>query len=667
MKKGNEVFSMRKCKKLLALFMVAAFSSMLLGAPFTAMAADVQQAAAEEEASYQAMIAEMLEEEAQTEASSEGGSSSSSSELEDAQSGDTDPSDSSATEESSFPEVSADGSSPQVSTDSASDADSSSPISGQQPAPEPEPEPDPEPEPEPEPDPEPTLEEIYEQSEKITLRYDDRYTFKKKVESIVSLEITSTRTGSTKADVAVLKTDSSSSKKVIASGCGRALVTLQNGTTYGVKVVAAPISLLLIVGQSNAEGRVSKSQNIPTYQKQWIVNEEGQVYSTYAPATAEMYEEVGWYGQTAKALSISNAKVFIPGSLTNNSYDKIYKHTNNLTNAEGATGKSGIDSALAYEWHKLTGEKVWILNAAHRGSSITSWQPGDSKTDNNFWQAVELYKSAEKLLSKEIAAGHYTLSRKGVFWLQGEQDKTMSASKYLDYFKKMNAGFQTQLNGSGIANMKKAISFTGVMMVRAASSTPAGNSDLTMTGPRLAQYYMANSSSYPNVYLASQAEESWTTDANVANYFKNKYGSQAKYTAANPTKSKITMPTKVSQLHSTIHYSQMAYNEIGMDAADNICYALGYAKAPSSKVTSIQLVTADGYTKRNGKTVSASKGSTTKFAVKVYPTYLAKGVQVTTTKNTSYSVSGIKLKAKGSNKITVKAGSKSSSITIKSK
>jgi hypothetical protein len=652
---------MRNCKKLLAFLMTVVFSSMLLGAPFTAMAADIQQAAAEEEASYQSLITELLEEEAQTEESSEAdsssdsSSSSSSSEPEGSQSEDTDPNDSSAM---------GDGSSTEVSTSSSPDTDdagdsSSPPILGQQPAPNPEPEPEPEPEPDPE--------ELYQESEKITLRYDDRYTFKKNVKSVVSLEITSKRTGSTKADVAVLELDDSDSTKVIAAGCGRALVTLTNGTTYGVKVVAAPISLLLVAGQSNAEGRVSKSKNISTYQKNWIINEEGQVYNTYGPATKEMYTEVGWFGQSANALSISNVNAFIPSSLTNNSDSKLYKHTNNLTNAEGAVGKSGIDSALAYEWNKLTGEKVWIINAAHRGSSITSWQPGSSKTDNNFWQAVELYKAAEKLLSKEISAGHYTLSRKGVFWLQGEQDKTMSDTKYLDYFTKMNAGFQTQLNGSGIANMKKAISFTGIMMVRAASSTPAGNADLTMTGPRLAQYYMCNSSSYPTVYLASQATESWTTDANVANYFKSKYGSQAKYTAANPTKSKITMPTKVSQLHSTIHYSQMAYNEIGMDAADNICYALGYAKKPSTKVTSIQLVTADGYTNRSGKTVSIAKGSTTKFAVKVYPTYLSKGVQITTTKNTAYSVSGIKLKAKGSNKITVSAGSKSASITIKSK
>ncbi len=508
---------------------------------------------------------------------------------------------------------------------------------------------------------------LYNSSSKISLSYDDRYTFSAKVTSIVSLTITSKRTGSTQADTAVAKVDSSNSKKIIACGCGTAVVTLSNGKTYGVKVSAAPISLLLIIGQSNAEGVPSSTSKLSSYKKQWIASEEGQVYSTYAPSDSAKYTQIGWYSSTAKhGLSTSNESAFIPSSLTNNSSSKDYRWTNNLTTA--GNGKSGIDSALAYEWNKLTGEKVWVINAAHHGSSITSWQPGSSKSNNNFWQAVDLYIAAEELLSKEIAAGHYTLSHKGIFWLQGEQDKNMSASKYLSYFSKMNKALRTQLNGSGISGMKKAIDFTGIIMVRAASSKPATTSDFALTGPRLAQYYMTTSASYSTIYLASQASEQWTSNANVKSYFKNKYGTQAKYRAANPNKSgTISMPTKISQVHSTIHYSQLAYNEIGMDAADNICYALGYAKAPTSKVSSVTIVTADGYTNRNKSTTKLSKGKTLKFAVKVYPTYLSKGVTVTTTSSTKYTVSGITLTARKNSKIKVKAGSKSTYITIKKK
>lgn len=508
----------------------------------------------------------------------------------------------------------------------------------------------------------------------VKLQYDDRHTFSKKVKSIKTLEITSTQAGSAQADKAVLKTADSGKKKVIACGCGQAAVTFSDGSTCTVQVSAAPISLLMIAGQSNGEGRPSSTKNLSTYKKQWIVNEEGQVYNTYAPSTVDktngnMFTEVGWYGKTGKVLSIHNVSSFVPSSLTNNTSSDPWMRTNNLTNASTATGKGGIDSALAYRWCQLTGEKVWIINAAHRGSSIKSWQPGSEKTNNNFWQAVLLYQKAEKILSKEIKAGHYRLSHKGVFWLQGEKDMDMSASTYLKYFKKMNNGFRKQLKGTDISGMKKALEFTGILMVRAGLNN-SSSKDLAMTGPRLAQSYMATStdSAYSKVYLASQITDSWYNDQSVANYFKSSYGSQSKYKAAYHWASgTFKMPTKISQLHSTIHYSQLAYNELGRDAANNICYALGYAPAPAKKVTSVKIVTANGYTNRAGKTIKVKKGSNTAVAVRVYPTYYTKRVKIKTTKGLTRSVSGVKLTNSKTNAITATADGKQAKLTVKKK
>ena len=78
--------------------------------------------------------------------------------------------------------------------------------------------------------------------------------------------------------------------------------------------------------------------------------------------------------------------------------------TNNLTATATASGKSGIDSALADQWVKKLKEKVWVVNAAHGGSSIITWLPKKG-ADNNFWQAVALYKACERTLNKEIKAG----------------------------------------------------------------------------------------------------------------------------------------------------------------------------------------------------------------------------------------------------------------------
>ncbi|MCD8007525.1 MAG: FIVAR domain-containing protein, partial [Clostridiales bacterium] len=163
-----------------------------------------------------------------------------------------------------------------------------------------------------------SYQDIYDSSTKISLEYDDRYTFSYKVTSIVSLTITSKRVGSSKSDTAVAEVDSSNSKKIIACGCGTAVITLSNGKTYGIKVSAAPISLLLIIGQSNAEGRPSStsSSSLSTYKKQWIPSEEGQVYSTYAPSDTSMYSKIGWYSATGKnGLTTSNESAFIPASL----------------------------------------------------------------------------------------------------------------------------------------------------------------------------------------------------------------------------------------------------------------------------------------------------------------------------------------------------------------
>lgn len=508
----------------------------------------------------------------------------------------------------------------------------------------------------------------------LKLLYDDRHTFSKKVKSIKTLEVTSTQAGNTQADKAVLKTTGSGKKKVIACGCGRARVTFSDDSTCTVQVSAAPVSLLLIAGQSNGEGRPSSTKNLSTFKKQWIVNEEGQVYNTYAPSTVDktngnMFTEVGWYGKTGKVLSIDNVSSFVPSSLTDNSSSHPWKRTNNLTNASTATGKSGIDSALAYRWCQLTGEKVWIINAAHRGSSITSWQPGSKKTNNNFWQAVLLYQKAEKVLSKEIKAGHYKLSHKGVFWLQGEKDKDMSASTYLKYFKKTNNGFRKQLKGSDITGMTKAVEFTGILMVRAGLNN-SSSKDLTMTGPRLAQSYMAGSTSsaYSKVYMASQITDRWYSDDSVSNYFKSSYDSQSRYQAAYHWASgTFKMPTKISQLHSTIHYSQLAYNEIGRDAANNICYALGYAPAPAKSVKSVKIVTANGYTNQNGKTIRVKKNADTPVAVRVYPTYYTKQVKIKTTKGLTWSVSGVKLTNNKTNTITATADGKKARLTVKKK
>lgn len=503
----------------------------------------------------------------------------------------------------------------------------------------------------------------------LTLAYDDRYTFSSGITHISTASISSHQTGTGDLDQEVLRQDSANPQKAIAVGCGMANVTLEDGGTVTVVVEPAKISLLMIVGQSNGEGRPSDVNELATFQQQWVVNEEGTVYSTYGPSDdrdgKNMYQEVCWYEDTEQigSLSVSNFNRFLPNSLTDNSQNDVYNSTNKLTDAEGAIGKGGIDSALGYEWVKLTGEKVWIINAAHHGSKISTWNPEDS--DNNFWEAVDLYKGAEQILSREIEAGHYELSHKGVFWCQGENNKNSGAEYDVD-FPPMQAAFERELAGSGIAHMEQELEFTGLLMVRAAADDPTSTDDFFLTGPRRCQYYYAISEEYPTVYLASQVEESWSTDELVKAYFSSKYPSQEDYAASLPFKNAAAavLPESVADVHCQIHFTQLAYNEIGIDAADNICYALGYAQAPSTQVESITLVSEDGLTPQNDQELSLAADDTLFFAAKVYPTYLTKTVKVEDSDSLCYAAAGISFRSGTEGTVTFSAGDLSTGIKI---
>lgn len=485
------------------------------------------------------------------------------------------------------------------------------------------------------------------QAADLVLRYDDRYEFAKEIQSVDIEQIVSHQVDSDALDSEVLKYNPENSSQVVAVGCGIAKVSFKDGSTIRVQVDPAPISLLLIAGQSNGEGRPSDIRELDQYKKQWVANNEGMVYSTYGPSDTRnkmnMYEEVCWYEDTENvgALSIRNYECFLPKSLTNNEVNDNYNSTNKLTDAENAIGKSGIDSALAYRWTQLTGEKVWIVNAAHHGTTIAKWNPDDSGKDNNFWEAVALYTGAEKILSKEIVAGHYILAHKGIFWYQGESDYG-TGSEYAPLFLKMNEAFMNELDGHAIPQMEKDIDFTGILMVRATLDQPTALADFFLTEPRRVQFNLAIDPGYPTILMASQIEEEWSSDETVKAYFQKKYGSQEEYATSLPfIGGAVQMPTCLDDVHSQVHYMQLAYNEIGVDAAENICYALHYAKIPSGKIERIEVVTEDGITVRNGETIKISQGEELKFAVKVYPAYLAKTVDVITTDSLKLSSAGI--------------------------
>lgn len=373
----------------------------------------------------------------------------------------------------------------------------------------------------------------------LELFYDDDYVFSCEVKEVIQSHM-------------VLEYDGC---KIKAVECGSARVVLVNKLEIEVTVKKAPINLLLIIGQSNAEGERSKESLVSTYHKQTILCKQGQVYNTYAPAKDYAYKRIGGFKKVGENLSIYNATSFVPDSIIDNTSSNEWCRTNNLTKAANACSKLGFDSALAYEWNTLTNEKVYVINAAEGNTSITSWIPGNKKINNNFWQAVELYKRVLQVVEND---GHYFIHHQGYFWLQGENDKAMATTTYCKYFLQMHTGLKENT----------PLKFAAILSVRAGMKYTC-KEDFTMNGPRTAQKQLANQ--MDDIYMASTISDKWTSDKAVKRYFKITYKNDKTYHKENPMKdTKVKMPSSVKEVHDTLHYEQLGYNEIGKDAAKNI-------------------------------------------------------------------------------------------------
>lgn len=466
---------------------------------------------------------------------------------------------------------------------------------------------------------------VGEPSYTVELKYDDRYTFDKPVAAVESLKITSTSVLTGETDASIIKRVSGETFAV--SGIGTAVVYFTDGTSARVNTTPANISLVMIAGQSNGEGHSGDNTRS-------LRSAAGQVYSTYASAGYRYTNRVLGQGFTKgmDALSIYNNDVFIPKALTGTESrvgsDLTYLPSD-LT--VGGHGKGGTDSGIAYEWSRSTGEKIWIVNASHSASGIDSWQPGNSESDNNFWQAVGVFQSAQMTVKAEIAAGHYKLSKMGYFWLQGCSDSGRGIESYTSCFKNVHEGFKKYLafdHDSNLNTPEVTMDFAAIMLVRAGEGYNE-MSDYRMNGPRVSQYYMGNEKSEKwaeDVYLVSNITDIFKTDDAVAAYYTEKYGTSENYKADNGVS--FEMPMTVDEVHPDIHYAQAGYNEIGRDAAYNLLRQIGVIKVEDTSADGIRLIGADGFEidAEAGLTIPTYGYAT--IVPDVYPRYMAVDVTV---------------------------------------
>ncbi len=473
----------------------------------------------------------------------------------------------------------------------------------------------------------------------ITIKYDDYINVKgKTVEIIDAGTPTSYQVGykiaANTLDKAVitLKGDN-----LIATGIGTAKVKI-DGVEQTITVEPAKISMLLLAGQSNmrgSEGDAPKS----------IVCPNGQVYLTYGVPEGLTASNAPKY--VASTLAGETRNISINGNKTILNANPIYALT------DIGAGKLGPDSGFGYEWNLLTGEKVWVVNAAHGGADIESWQPdGD-----NYKEAIALYTECMKVLQQEIAAGHYTFSHMGYFWCQGEAgvNAKMSAEWYVEMFLTMHESLKKDVLfdiDADASTPDVTLEFAGIIPVRKGSegascyrmgTYPAeyvaaskninhfeGFEDLRMSGPRVAQFWMGNNPEMKDIWNVCTIQEEWVTfpdgSNGVESYFQAHYpNGRVDYETQSAVSETWRTPKTPAAVHDTIHYNQIGYNELGRESARNALYYLGMVTPPETEVK-VEFVCWDGFTPVTSMTPVTSAQSKTLVVPIVSPVYKSKDV-----------------------------------------
>lgn len=401
----------------------------------------------------------------------------------------------------------------------------------------------------------------YKEEKTLTLKYDDRYDLGEKAVEFLNQNPTSKVPYTEDLDAKVLKNPGAALKdRLIAVGVGTCDVLTESGILYHVTVEPAPLSVALILGQSNGEGSTADG-DIPTEaRKRSIVCEEGQIYSTYAWSTTGHASAVAGIS-SGSALTEKNAAKFVAKTLTENkswSGASLEYPLNSL--ASGKKGKVGLDSGLAWKWHELTGEKIWVINCAAGSTEIARWVPGGDR----YAACVALMGNVRQTLEAEINAGHYVFKHYSYYWLQGESDCNMDTATYASQFRKMNDALMENIK----LGDSRPIEYVGNIMVRAFLRT-GDAMDIRDNGPRTAQKQICESKSGNDakVFMACIINDKWISNKGVANFWNEKYpDSKYPFTCRETT---YTNPTKLEEVHNNVHYLQPGYNEIGIECATN--------------------------------------------------------------------------------------------------
>lgn len=316
------------------------------------------------------------------------------------------------------------------------------------------------------------------------------------------------------------------------------------------------IAILMVIGQSNAQGAgFSEEMEI-------VKVTNGMWEMSAMPTTTD-------YG----AVYLSNT-----GAVT--SLSPAYEYSTNWAERVG-----GYGPALAARWHELTGDKVVVLQMAVGATGLAEWQkdansnrehykelstPGDDRGYNGEYY---LYKRAVKAFNEtyEALSGNYEITTAFYTWNQGENAESRTNpdentiyddATYAEYYEKMHNDFMADCPG---------LEFGAITAVRSCRNTSHSQKKWNVAGvttnARRAQYRLA--SKLDDIFFVS-----WHTE-------------DARRTAPGSFQTNgISEPTwggnydlvpsfkGCSYAFSNMHMTQLNYNIIGKESAENILASL---------------------------------------------------------------------------------------------
>lgn len=181
---------------------------------------------------------------------------------------------------------------------------------------------------------------------------------------------------------------------VHAKNVGSGTITYSDASTEDVTVSKANLDVIVALGQSN------------------------NAYVNYDSATA-ICPEIGtayYYGTTSKLAT----GVDYETTLT----------IHPMVNTPGTSVIGDKAPAFCKEYYEHSYHKVYYIDGAWSGSSITQWQPDEGMYN----AAATTIETAMSVIDTSL----FNVETKGYTWIQGESDTDLTVSEYYDYFVTMH-------------------------------------------------------------------------------------------------------------------------------------------------------------------------------------------------------------------------------------